>query len=155
MMQTMLQQETKCIKTRPGEDGQIILAFVALLSLFFLLFALIVDIGGATMKYKEAQGAVHAAAYAASHGVDLNKFYQRNELELEPARASAMAGQYASVNSGGSVRIVNIYVADDQVWVTGTASYNTRFLHFIGIPSYNIVVTASSEPAYGITEKGQ
>jgi Flp pilus assembly protein TadG len=148
-------KESRSISGTREEGGQIILAFVALLSLFFLLFALIVDIGGATMKYKEAQGAVHAAAYAASHGVDLNKFYDRNELELEAARASAMAGQYASVNSGGSVRIVNIYVAEDQVWVTGTTSYKTRFLHFIGIPAYNIVVTASSEPAYGITEKDQ
>ena len=139
----------------PNEEGQIILAFVALLSLFFLLFALIVDIGGATMKYKEAQGAVHAAAYAASQGIDLHKFYERNEVELEPSRAAALAGQYASVNSGGSVRIVNVYVAEDQVWVTGQTSYKTKFLHFIGIPSYNIVVTASSEPGYGIEEKNQ
>ncbi|MGD2026421.1 MAG: hypothetical protein PVI99_01280 [Anaerolineales bacterium] len=151
----MMETGSNGCKTGRGEGGQIILAFVALLSLFFLLFALIVDIGGAVMKYKEAQGAVHAASYAASHGIDLNKFYTLNAVELEPGVASAMAGQYASVNSGGSVRIVNVYVAADQVWVTGTTSYKTRFLHLIGIPSYEIVVTASSEPGYGIEKKDQ
>lgn len=139
------------------ERGTIILLFAAAFSTIMMLFALMVDFGGAAMTYHKAQIAVDAAAFSAAQGININHFYATNKVELHQGQAAGLAGQFASLNSSpnAGVTITGVYANKDRVWVTGTASYRSLFAHYLGLGSFQIKVTSSATPAFGIVERGE
>ena len=146
----------QALKEKKGEQGQIILLFAVAFSTIMMMVALMIDFGGAAMTYHKAQIAVDAAAFSAAQGIDINYFYQTNQVKLHQGQAASLAGQFASLNSpGGGVNITGVYASEDRVWVTGTASYRSMFAHYLGMGTIQINVTSSATPAFGISERGE
>ncbi len=142
-------------KVKQAERGQIVFLFAAMFTTIMVLVALMIDFGGAALTYQRAQVAVNSAAYAAAQGIDMNVFTATNQVQLDPALAGRLAGQYASLNSRGRLTNLRMFVQGDRVWVTGEMDYQTIFAHAIGIPGIRTRVTSSASPAYGIDQRGQ
>lgn len=138
------------VKANKRERGQNVLFFAAALIPITMLMALMIDIGGAIVTYHKAQIAVDSAAFAASQGIDLNKFYRTQKIELDSAVANGLASQYAELNSRGQLNIVGVYISKDQIWVVGEMIYHPFFSGFVGVGKININVMSSSVPEFGI-----
>jgi len=135
--------------------GQNLFLFAASFATLMALLMLLVDFGGAAMTFHRAQVAADAAAFAAAQGIDLDTFYRTQAVELSHGAAAGLAGQFMSINSRGTVQITNIYVEEDLVHVSATASYRSLFAHYIGLGTIRLNVHASAAPAYGIRERDE
>ncbi len=145
------------MKTKPKslEEGQILFLFAASFATIMAFIMLMMDFGGAALAYHRAQVAVDSAAYAASQGIDMQRFVETNQIHLDPGLANSLAREYANQGVNSRLSGLQIYIQDDQVWVVGEMEYRTLFAHAIGIPVIRVRVASSARPAYGINKLGQ
>ncbi|NOH12462.1 MAG: hypothetical protein HND51_12515 [Chloroflexi bacterium] len=136
------------------ERGQMLVIFAVGLLLLVLLLGLVVDVGGMSLTYARAQLAIDEAAIAASQGVNLQRFYTHNELQLQPSVAAGRAGQFLSTNGGGLVELTSIHVTPDQVFLTGQATYSPFIIGFL-TGDVTMTVSGESRPDFGIDERDQ
>lgn len=145
-------------KVKYSEKGQNLMLFAAGFSAIMTLLMLMVDFGGAAMTYHKAQITADAAAYSAAQAVDINLFYQTNQVKLDPGIAQSIAGRFATINATDNkvnMQFVGVYVSNDRVWVRAIAFYDSFFAHFIGLSTIKMEIIASASPAFGIDTRGQ
>jgi Flp pilus assembly protein TadG len=132
------------------EKGNYLLFYALLLPVIIGILALMIDLSGYWYTYAEAQKAVDAAAVAGAQGLDLEIFFKKNKVQLDPGTAPGLAGQYMSANAAGSVQLVSVYASKEQIWVVGQASYHSIFGGIFGAGTMTVTVSSSAVPEWGI-----
>jgi Flp pilus assembly protein TadG len=142
----------KPINKGKHERGDYMITFAILLPVIVGVLALMFDITGLFVTRHRVQVAADAAVYAASQGIDLQLFYEKQRVELHRDVAPANAGSFLSANGGGNISLVGFYVTEDQIWVTAQGSYTPLFGAVFGAGAQTITVTSSSVPEWGIDQ---
>jgi Flp pilus assembly protein TadG len=142
----------KPINKGKHERGDYMITFAILLPVIVGVLALMFDITGLFVTRHRVQVAADVAVYAASQGIDLQLFYEKQRVELDRDVAPANAGSFLSANGGGNISLVGFYVTEDQIWVTAQGNYTPLFGAVFGAGPQTITVTSSSVPEWGIDQ---
>jgi len=137
------------------QKGQVLVLFAVVLPVLAAMLALMVDIGGAAITYHRAQVALDSAAFAAAQAVDLQVLGANQQVQLDPAWAGHLAGQFASFNSRGELQIVSFNIVGDTVTISGQMQYQTIFARALGLETVRAKVYSSAVPGYGIVTGGE
>ncbi len=140
---------------RHGQVGQQAALLAMMLPAILGMAGLVVDGGAFLVQYKRAQTAIDSAAFAAAQRIDRGQLFRDQIVVLTPGEASAMGGQYASLNSRGNVKVTSITVYGNVVIVNGYATIEPVFLKMFGVGTRTIRVTSQASPLYGIDRQGQ
>lgn len=140
---------------RRDTRGQFLVQFVILFPLMLLLVGLVLDGGWMYWQYRRADTMVNAAAQAASHAIDINRFRATNQVRLNRGGAAGVAADFINLNRRGNITLTSIRVGREQIAVYATARIPTLFLRMAGIPFFDVAVNGTAYPAFGINFEGQ
>ena len=135
--------------------GQYLVQFVIWFPLLLLMLGMVLDGGMMYWQYRRAHNAVNIAAQAASQCVNIPHFLATNEVILDQAKASQVAQEYATLNSGGQVQIVGVHLHPQWISVRAQATIHTLFLQPAGIGSFTVGAEGRAYPAFGIALEGE
>ncbi len=116
-----------------GEDGQVLVLFVAGLTAFCGLVAMAIDVGQLVYMKSELQKTADAAAFAGAQDLPSS------------SEATEVANAYVGVNTSGATAAVQIsgtYNPNDTIRVTAQREVKFTFLRVIGIESADVEATA-------------
>lgn len=133
---------------RRDERGAITPAIVILLSGMFGVAGLVYDGGTALSARTKALGEAEAAARAGAQALTEGAL-RGDAVVLDSDAARDAAGDY--LRAAGRSGVVN--VAGDTVETRVSFTQPTRFLGMVGVRSFQVSVTGSSEAVRGVSQE--
>lgn len=137
------------------QSGQILLLFAAVLPVLLAVFALAVDLGGASITYHRAQLALDAAVFAGAQELDVRMYGDGQRVVVDSREAVEAAAGSLAKNMGSIPVQASFSATGDTFTGSGSAVYRTFFLGALGIPAIECRVSASAAPGWGIADENQ
>lgn len=127
--------------------------------LLFLFAGFIYDFGGLGLAVSVAGNATRLAAQDAAKNIDLQTYFDTQEVRLS-GDALSVAQNLVGDMTGGRVQVtgvsVNRLAARDVIVVRASTRASMPFLGSVfGFAPVNVAVEAQAEPAFGIAAEGQ
>ena len=134
---------------RPGEQGQITVFAVLIMTALLAVAGLVYDGGRALAAKTTAIDIAQEAARAGAQQVNLAVFRATGQVVLDVPAAQAAAQAYLAATGTGDTATVT--VTGDTVTVAVSSVQHTVFLGLIGIQALHVSGTATAAAESGIT----
>lgn len=139
--------------SRPDDRGSVLLLQVFLVVVVVMGITVIADVGSVIGRRTELAATADQAALAGAQTVDLDAYYRHGagatSVDLDPQRAAAAVSRYlAPAQAAGRIdglRIEEVTVAGDAVYVTLVGRAPLPFSSLVGLDSFPISASASAQ----------
>jgi len=140
-----------------GEEGQVLVWFVASLPLVMMLIVLVMDGGQMYLEYVRARHAANLAAQAGAQAVDAGHFRNTNEIILNIDGSLWAMHRYMALNNvGRQGRISTTYYGHTAyARVCTRTEVPTFFFRLFGVDTLPVSACAQAYPAHGIRREGE
>jgi hypothetical protein len=136
------------VRARAGDDAGQVTAFVTILAVALLAVAgLVLDAGTALSAKTDALNQAQAAARVGAQQLDLTAWRTRNQIELDPTRATTAAKTWLATNHLTG----QVTASTTAVTVTVHRTTSTQLLGLVGVRQLHVSATATAVARRGVT----